>query len=57
MDIDDRYFCNGCEHQILKEKKIFEDYKKEVPYCTVFKEWINFDMRCRNCLLYEVVKK
>lgn len=56
-EINNSNFCNGCENLILKEKKIFEDYTKEVPYCKVFNEWITFDLRCKNCLLYEIVKK
>lgn len=53
MKTDDKYFCNGCKYQILKEKTVFDNQKKEVPYCTVFKEWINLDLKCYDCLVAE----
>ena len=54
---EDYNFCNGCKCQVLKTKKIFGEYVKDIPYCKKFNEWIYFDLKCRKCLTSDEYNK
>lgn len=53
MNKDSRYFCGNCIFLKYKEQKVAGVLTKETAYCEVFKERINLDLKCYDCLVWE----
>lgn len=48
--MDERLFCNDCKYLTTKNKRVFADYCANASYCSCFNQWINFDLKCEECL-------